>query len=88
VTRLIDPRAELGVHNLRAPENSRTSQTDREKLLQTFVDVELAPYFVEMGIDRRLNDIAAETKLDGMHVLTRAELFELGIDRREIVGPE
>ena len=45
---------------------------------------EVQRYLAEMGIDQGLFKIASETKFELMHVLTRAELFNLGIDRREV----
>ncbi len=37
-----------------------------------------------MGIDLELHKIASATGIETIHVLTRSELYDLGIDRREI----
>jgi hypothetical protein len=45
----------------------------------------LSGYFVKMGADRGLLDLAKTVKYESMHILTREEIIRFGIDRREFV---
>jgi hypothetical protein len=45
----------------------------------------LAGYFIKMGADRGLLDLAKTVKYESMHILTREEIIRFGIDRREFV---
>jgi hypothetical protein len=45
----------------------------------------LSNYFIKMGIDGGLLDLAKTVKFESLHVLTREEMVRFGIDRRELV---
>ena len=88
--REIAPTARLGVHSgysylsLASPEitQRRRAQTIERGRRRIARDVQ--GYLAEMGIDRDLFRIASETKFESLRFLTRAELFNLGIDRRDV----
>jgi hypothetical protein len=88
-TREIAPDALLGVHSTfvyfkHTPRGANERQLDRaierstERLEKTF-----SGYVAEMKFSKELFNIIWNTKFEDMHYLTRAELFDLGIDRRE-----
>jgi hypothetical protein len=90
VRREIAPTALLGVHSghsylsvaspaLTQGERAQTIERGRRRIAR-----DVQRYLVDMGIDSGLFRIASETKFESMHVLSRAELFDLGIDRREV----
>jgi hypothetical protein len=90
-TREIAPDALLGVHSTfiyfaHPPRGATARQFERaeekgmQRLARTF-----SSYIAEMGMDKELFKIIWSTKFEDMHYLTRAELFDLGIDRRESV---
>jgi len=90
VKREIAPTTLFGVHagysylSLASPEiaqrqRARTIERGRQRIAR-----EVQDYLAEMGIDRDLFRIASETKFESLRYLTRAELFNLGIDRREV----
>jgi hypothetical protein len=88
--REIAPTARLGVHSGHAylswasPEITQGQRAQTIERGQRRIAREVQRYLVEMGIDHDLFKIASETRFESMHVLTRAELFHLGIDRREV----
>ncbi len=90
VRREIAPTAQLGVHSghsylsFASPEITEQRRAQTIERGQRRIAREVQRYLAEMGIDRDLFRIASETKFESMHVLTRAELFNLGIDRREV----
>ena len=90
-TREIAPDALLGVHSTFVyfadlPRGATQAQLDRanergmHRLEKTF-----SSYIAEMKLGKELFNIIWNTKFEDMHYLTRAELFDLGIDRREPV---
>jgi hypothetical protein len=90
-TREIAPDALLGVHSTfiyfaHLPRGTTQSQLDKanergmQRLEKTF-----SSYIAEMKLSKKLFNIIWNTKFEDMHYLTRAELFDLGIDRRESV---
>lgn len=90
VKREIAPTTLFGVHagysylSLASPEitqrqRARTIERDRQRIAR-----EVQDYLAEIGIDRDLFRIASETKFEALRYLTRAELFNFGIDRREV----
>jgi hypothetical protein len=89
--REIAPTARLGVHagysylSFADPESTpqqraQTIERGRQRIARA-----VRGYLAEMEIDRDLFRLASETSFETLHVLTRAELFNLGIDRREVV---
>jgi hypothetical protein len=91
--REIAPDVALGVHSARTiikfrglglppPPSVVAAATERshehgERLLKD--------YFVKVGADPALLDLAKTVKFENMHVLTREEIVRFGIDRREFV---
>jgi hypothetical protein len=90
VRREIAPTAQLGVHSGHSylsfadPEVTQRARTQTIERGQRRIARDVQRYLADMGIDQGLFKIASETKFESMHVLTRAELFDLGIDRREV----
>ena len=90
VKREIAPTALLGVHSGYSYLSFASPQTTQRQRAQAIergrqrVAREVQRYLAEMAIDRELFRLASETKFESLHVLTRAELFDLGIDRREV----
>jgi hypothetical protein len=88
--REIAPTARLGVHSghsylsFASPGISQRERAQTIERGQRRIARDVQNYLVEMKIDPDLFRIASETKFESMHVLTRAELFDLGIDRREV----
>lgn len=88
--REIAPTAQLGVHSghsylsFAGPEVTQRARTQTIERGQRRIARDVQRYLADMGIDQGLFKIASETKFESMHVLTRAELFDLGIDRREV----
>ena len=92
VKREIAPDAFLGVHSahfyVSVPGTSAAAQRRREQVLRNDerrFEHEILRYLDEMGISSALYRLALQTQFEYIHVLTRAEMFELGIDRREPV---
>jgi hypothetical protein len=90
-TREIAPDALLGVHSTfvyfaHPPRVATQSQLDRasEKGMQRLENT-FSNYVAEMKLSKELFRLIWSTKFQDMHYLTRAELFDLGIDRRESV---
>ena len=90
VQREISPAAGLGVHSglsyLKWASPGAT-QRQRAQAIENGhrrTEGEVQRYLAEMGISKDLFTIVKETKFEQLHLLTRAELFSLGIDRREI----
>ncbi len=90
-TRQIAPNALLGVHSTfvyfaHPPRGATQAQLDRalergtQRLENTF-----ASYVAEMKLSKELFRLIWNTRFEDMHYLTLAELFDLGIDRREPV---
>jgi len=48
-------------------------------------DRERAAFVVSMGISRELDDLIKTVKFESLHVLTRAELYRFGVDRRPML---
>jgi hypothetical protein len=90
VKREIAPTAQLGVHSgysylsFASPEITRRQRAQALERGRQRIAREVQRYLTEMGIDRDLFRIASATKFESLHFLTRAELFDLGIDRREV----
>jgi hypothetical protein len=88
-TRLVAPTALVGVHTgptyfTRVPRG--LSERQREKVLENVRQQrkrEHARYVAQMGINDALSTIIEQTPFEKMHYLTRAELFNFGVDRRE-----
>lgn len=86
--REVAPNALLGVHSTfvyfaHPPRRATQSQLDRasEKGMQRLENM-LSSYVAEMKLSKELFKLIWNTKFEDMHYLTRAELLELGIDRR------
>lgn len=90
VRREIAPTALLGVHagysylSFASPETTQRQRAQAIERGRQRVAHEVQRYLAEMAIDRELFRLASATKFESLHVLTRAELFDLGIDRREV----
>jgi len=90
VRREIAPTAQLGVHSghsylsVAGPGSTQRERSQTIERGQRRIARDVQRYLVDMGIDPGLFRIASATKFESMHVLTRAELFDLGIDRREV----
>lgn len=92
VRREIAPDAFLGVHSahfyVSVPGSSAAAQRRRDQVLRNderHFEREVLRYLAEMDISSALYRLALQTQFEYVHVLTRAEIFELGIDRRESV---
>jgi hypothetical protein len=80
VTREVAPGARVGVHSSLAD----PSMTEiRRTLAAAAGERAIRTYLADLGIDAELYRIAMATSFESVHVLTRAELYDLGIDRRE-----
>jgi len=88
--REIAPTAQLGVHSgysylswaspgVTAARRAQVVERGRQRIAR-----EVQRYLTAMGIAQDLYRIVGETSFESLHVLTRAELFALGIDRREV----
>jgi hypothetical protein len=90
--REIAPDAFLGVHSahfyVSVPGSTAAAQRRRDQVLRNDerrFEREVLRYLAEMDISSALYRLALQTQFEYVHVLTRAEMFELGIDRRESV---
>jgi hypothetical protein len=87
-TRLIEPTTQIGVHEGLAYFKRTNGITGRRlelalEKLESKWDREYSRYIAEMGIDKGLFTVVKQTPWAKMHYLTRAELIDFGIDRRE-----
>jgi hypothetical protein len=88
--REIAPTAQLGVHSGYSYLSwASPKATARQRALvvergRQRIAGEVKGYLAAMGIAPDLYRIVSETKFESLHVLTRAELFALGIDTREV----
>jgi hypothetical protein len=89
-TREVAPDAVLAVHSAKvvvhfrngvptAEVRAAATERGRER-----ADRMVASYFVKMGVDIGLFDLARSIKFESMHVLTREEIVRFGIDRRDL----
>ena len=88
-TREVAPDAAVGVHSSKltlivhghasAGQIAEIRARDMAK-----ADRERASFIVAMGIDHQLDDLIKTVKFENMHVLTRAELYRFGIDKRDV----
>jgi hypothetical protein len=87
--REIASEAYLGVHpttlDTRKMPGTADEKSRRVDAYLHRADNFLPAYFSEMGIENNLYSVMKRTKLEQMHLLTRSELYDLGIDRRERV---
>lgn len=90
-TREIAPDAVLAVHSPRVVVHFRGAGTPTREMRAAATerglqraDGMLKSYFVKMGADIGLLDLARTVKFEDMHVLTREEIARFGIDRREL----
>jgi hypothetical protein len=88
--RLISPSAALGVHSgysylkWASPGATQRQRAEAIENGQRRTEREIQRYLAEMGINKELFAVVKQTKFETLHLLTRAELFSLGIDRREL----
>jgi len=82
VTRDIAPGARVAVHSVLVDPGAAATQRARA-LVATEQKIQL--YLADMGIDAELYKIAMATDVASSRILTRSELYALGIDRREAV---
>lgn len=93
VKREIAPTALVGIHAPHFDDSAlgqSTSQRQRDlfaKAVEKQFQRQILAYLAEMKIDRALLDLSLQTKFEHAYFLTRAEMFDLGIDRRQPVGP-
>ena len=80
-TREIGPTAKVGVHSFFV--NPGATEVQRARTMTT-TEERIDRYLADMGIDLELHRIASATGIETIHVLTRSELYDLRIDRREI----
>ena len=90
-TREIAPDAQLAVHSPKVVLHySGGPPTEQMRVAATQRGIEradrmLSSYFVRMGVEAGLLDLAKTVKFESMHVLTREEIVRFGIDRRDVV---
>jgi hypothetical protein len=70
--------ARLGVHGGR--KNNPKAELTAAMLEQVYRDIRR--YLVEMGVSSKLMDLAAKTPPEGVHILTRSEIAQFGIEFR------
>ncbi|UPJ52372.1 hypothetical protein IVB30_14040 [Bradyrhizobium sp. 200] len=86
-TREVAPDAVIAVHNsrlklfVRGPISAQQIADFKQRGMER-ADRERAAFVVSMGISRELDDLIKTVKFESMHILTRAELYRFGIDRR------
>jgi hypothetical protein len=93
-TREVAPDAVVAVHNSKLTLVARGSGSDglsaqqiadfRQRTMAN-ADRERTAFVVSMGISRELDDLIKTVKFESLHVLTRAELYRFGIDKRSLL---
>jgi hypothetical protein len=83
VTREIAVGARVGVHSSLVDPSA--SETQRARTAAAG-ERGIMSYLADLGIDAELYRIAMSSGFESVHVLTRAELYDLGIDPRETVS--
>ncbi len=82
VTREIAPAARIGVHSFLVDPNATAIRRAATKVA---AEQGIQRYLADMGIDVELYKIAMAVDVASSHVLSRSELYDLGIDRRETI---
>jgi hypothetical protein len=80
VGREIAPDAKVGVHKFFL--DPSVAEARRAQLMPV-AERRVQRYVADMGIDAGFYKIASAIDFESVHVLTRSELFDLGVDRRE-----
>jgi hypothetical protein len=70
--------ARLGVHGGR--KNNPKAELTAAMFEQVYADIRR--YLVEMGVSSKLMDLAVKTPPEGVHILTRSEIAQVGIESR------
>ena len=89
-TREVAPDAMVAVHNsrlklfVRGPVSAQQIADFKQHSMERS-DRERAAFVVSMGISRELDDLIKTVKFESLHVLTRAELYRFGVDRRPML---
>ena len=89
-TREVAPDAMVAVHNsrlklfVRGPVSAQQMADFKQHSMER-ADRERAAFVVYMGINRELDDLIKTVKFESLHVLTRAELYRFGVDRRPML---
>jgi hypothetical protein len=89
-TREVAPDAMVAVHNsrlklfVRGPVSAQQIADFKQHSMER-ADRERAAFVVSMGISRELDDLIKTVKFESLHVLTRAELYRFGVDRRPML---
>jgi hypothetical protein len=89
-TREVAPDAMVAVHNsklkifVRGPVSAQQISDFKQHSMER-ADRERAAFVVSMGISRELDDLIKTVKFESLHVLTRAELYRFGVDRRPML---
>ncbi|WP_246738164.1 hypothetical protein [Bradyrhizobium sp. CCBAU 051011] len=89
-TREVAPDAVMAVHNSRLTlvvHGSIPAQVIAEykQRRMASADRERAAFVTSMGVSRELDDLIKTVKFESLHVLTRAELYRFGIDKRSLL---
>ena len=89
-TREVAPDAMVAVHNsrlklfVRGPISAQQMADFKQHSMER-ADRERAAFVVSMGINRELDDLIKTVRFESLHVLTRAELYRFGVDRRPML---
>jgi hypothetical protein len=89
-TREVAPDAVVAVHNsrlklfVRGPVSAQQIADFKQHSMER-AGRERAAFVVSMGISRELDDLIKTVKFESLHVLTRAELYRFGVDRRPML---
>jgi hypothetical protein len=89
-TREVAPDAVVAVHNsrlklfVRGPVSARQIADFKQHSMER-ANRERAAFVVSMGISRELDDLIKTVKFESLHILTRAELYRFGVDKRPML---
>ncbi|WFU19678.1 hypothetical protein [Bradyrhizobium sp. CB3481] len=89
-TREVAPDAVMAVHNSKLTlvvhgQVSAQQMAEFKQRGMANADRERAAFVTSMGVSRELDDLIKTVKFETLHVLTRAELYRFGIDKRSLL---
>jgi hypothetical protein len=89
-TREVAPDAMMAVHNSKLTlvvhgQVSAQQMAEFKQRGMANADRERAAFVTSMGVSRELDDLIKTVKFETLHVLTRAELYRFGIDKRSLL---
>jgi hypothetical protein len=89
-TREVAPDAMMAVHNSKLTlvvhgQMSAQQMAEFRQRGMANADRERAAFVTSMGVSRELDDLIKTVKFETLHVLTRAELYRFGIDKRSLL---